>query len=160
MAKNMMAFPELRHPFEESPLHAAGERTVLYQGRRITVTDARSGDGLVIPAKSLTAINGFTIKPEGACLDDLCIPLNDRILLSDDTGNWIDLEAFADHVGQPCVADRAAGVWSFGEIPARRQQTLLNARAPEFEVTDRNGKVLRLADLKGKKALIVTWSSW
>jgi cytochrome oxidase Cu insertion factor (SCO1/SenC/PrrC family) len=32
--------------------------------------------------------------------------------------------------------------------------------APDIELTDRNGQVFRLADLKGKKALIVTWSSW
>jgi peroxiredoxin len=37
---------------------------------------------------------------------------------------------------------------------------MLNAQVPDFEVTDRAGNVIRMADLKGKKALIVTWSSW
>jgi peroxiredoxin len=37
---------------------------------------------------------------------------------------------------------------------------MLNAMAPDIEVTDRQGNVVRMADLKGKKALIVTWSSW
>ena len=37
---------------------------------------------------------------------------------------------------------------------------LVDAMAPEFEVADREGKVIRMTDLKGKKALIVTWSSW
>ena len=63
-------------------------------------------------------------------------------------------------VGQPYVADKQANVWSFAEIPAKRESTLLNAQAPDFEVTDRQGNVIRMADLKGKKALIVTWSSW
>ena len=37
----------------------------------------------------------------------------------------------------------------------------LIARSTDIVVaTDRKGNVFRLADLKGKKALIVTWSSW
>jgi peroxiredoxin len=37
---------------------------------------------------------------------------------------------------------------------------LVDAIAPDIELVDREGEVVRLADLKGKKALIVTWSSW
>jgi peroxiredoxin len=32
--------------------------------------------------------------------------------------------------------------------------------APDFEIVDREGKVIRMSDYKGKKALIITWSSW
>jgi hypothetical protein len=70
------------------------------------------------------------------------------------------LTAFADLLEQPYGVDREAGVWSFAEIPAKRQNMMVDAMAPEFEVTDRQGKVIRMTDLKGKKALIVTWSSW
>lgn len=160
MAKTMMAYPELRHPFEPTPLHAAGSRTVLYQGRTIQLDEVGPGSGLLIRPAELTRINGFAVKPEGACFEALCIPLNERILKPEAGDSWLDLEAFATLVEQPFVADRDAGVWSFGEIPLKRQSTLVDAQAPEFEVTDRSGKVLRLADLKGKKALIVTWSSW
>ena len=58
------------------------------------------------------------------------------------------------------VADPETGVWSFAEIPAKRESLLVNAMAPDFEITDRQGNQIRRADLKGKKALIVTWSSW
>jgi peroxiredoxin len=51
-------------------------------------------------------------------------------------------------------------VWSFAEIPAKRRNMMVDAMAPDFEVNDRKGNVVRMADLKGKKALIVTWSSW
>ena len=37
---------------------------------------------------------------------------------------------------------------------------MVDAMAPDIEFADRQGNVIRLADLKGKKALIVTWSSW
>jgi hypothetical protein len=90
----------------------------------------------------------------------MCIPLNDELLPTVEGEQWFDLTAFADLLEQPCVDDREAGVWSFAEIPAKRRNMMVNAMAPEFEVTDRKGNVVRMADLKGKKALIVTWSSW
>jgi hypothetical protein len=118
------------------------------------------GSGLLVSPADLTRLNGFERKPQGACFEELCIPLNETVLKQQADATWLDLEAFANLLEQPFVADRAAGVWSFGEIPQKRSRTLDNAQAPEFEVTDRAGQVWRLADLKGKKALIVTWSSW
>lgn len=160
MAETMMAYPELRHPFEETPIHPPGSTTVLYQGRAVTLSETGAGDGLLIRPDDLPHVNGFELKPEGACRDELCIPLNEDVLIRQDGTEWFDLAAFADLVGQPHVADRPAGVWSFAEIPARRESMMVNAMAPDFEVTDRQGNRIGTADLKGRKALIVTWSSW
>ncbi len=160
MAETMMAYPELRHPFEETPIHPEGSTTVLYQGKTITLSDAGGGDGLLINPDDLTQINGFELKPEGACYQSLCVPLTADLLIEQDGRQWFDLAAFADLLGQPYVADTEARVWSFAEIPAKRESMMVDAMAPDVEVTDRQGKVIRLADLKGKKALIVTWSSW
>ena len=160
MAKALMAHPELRHPFEETPIHAEGSTTVLYQGRQITLSETGGGEGLLIRPEDLTRINGFELKPEGACLGELCIPLKTDLLVEHNGRQWFDLVAFADLLGQPYVADREAGVWSFAEIPARRESMLVDAMAPDVEIRDRKGNVFRLADLKGRKALIVTWSSW
>jgi len=160
MAETFMAYPELRHPFEETPIHSQGNTTVLYQGTAITLYETGDGDGLLINPDDLTRINGFVLKPEGACYQDMCIPLNDDLLVQQGGKKWFDLAAFADLLGQPYVADREASVWSFAEIPAKRRSMLVDAMAPDFEVTDRQGNVIRLADVKGKKALIVTWSSW
>ena len=38
MADAMMAYPDLRHPFEEKPIHPQGSTTVLCQGRNVTLT--------------------------------------------------------------------------------------------------------------------------
>ena len=160
MAKAFGAFPEFRHPFEATPIHPEGSTTVLYQGKAVTLSETGKGDGLLIRPDDLRRINGFELKPEGACFNDICIPMHDDLLVEQDGKQWFDLAAFADLVGQPYVADRQARVWSFAEIPAKREGMLVNAMAPEFEVIDRQGKVVRLADFKGKKALIVTWSSW
>jgi hypothetical protein len=160
MAEAFMAYPELRHPFEETPIHPQGSTTVLYQGKAITLSETGDGDGLLIRLEDLTRVNGFELKPEGACYEDMCIPMNDELLVEQDGKEWFNLTALADLLGQPYVADKAASVWSFAEIPAKRESMMVNAIAPDFEVADRQGNVIRLADLKGKKALIVTWSSW
>ena len=160
MAETLMARPELRHPFEASSIHAEGAATVLYQGRTHTLEAAGSGDQLLIRPADLTAINGFELKPEGACLGELCYPLPEGMLVDLDGVEWFDLAAFAAHIGQPFVADAEARVWSFAEMPDKREHLLKDAMAPDFEITDRQGNLIRRADLKGKKALIVTWSSW
>jgi hypothetical protein len=160
MARAFGAFPEFRHPFEATPIHPEGSTTVLYQGKAVTLSDTGNGEGLLIRPEDLSRVNGFELKPEGACFKDMCIPMNDDLLVEQDGRQWFDLTAFADLLEQPYVADRESRVWSFAEIPAKRESMLVDAMAPEFEVTDRQGKVVRLADFKGKKALIVTWSSW
>ena len=160
MAEAFMAYPELRHPFQETPIHPSGSVTVLYQGRAITLSETGKGDNLLIKPEDLVRINGFELKPEGACYADMCIPLNDKLLLTHEGEQWFDLTVFADLLGQAYVVDREAGVWSFAEIPAKRRNMMVDAMAPDFEVNDRKGNVVRMADLKGKKALIVTWSSW
>lgn len=160
MAKAMMAYPELRNPFEETAIHPEGSTTVLYQGKSVTLQRTGGGDGLLIDPADLHRINGFELKPQGACYEDMCIPLNDELLTEHDGAQWFNLTAFADLLGQPYVADTDHQVWSFAEIPAKRESMMVDAMAPDLEITDRQGNVLNLADLKGKKALIVTWSSW
>lgn len=160
MARNFMAYPELRHPFEEKAIHPPGSATVLYQGNTITVSATGDGDRLLVKAEDLTRINGFELKREGACYADICIPITREMLVAQDGNDWFDLTAFADLIGQPYVADSEARVWSFAEIPAKRESMMVAAMAPDLEVKDRQGNVIRMADLKGKKALIVTWSSW
>jgi hypothetical protein len=160
MAEAFMAYPELRYPFEAKQIHPQGSTTILYQGKVITLDETGSGDGLLIRPADLTRVNGFEVKPEGACYKDMCIPMNEKLLINQDGQQWFSLTAFADLLGQPYVVDQEAGVWSFAEIPAKRESMQVDAMAPEFELTDRKGEVIRMSDLKGKKALIVTWSSW
>lgn len=160
MSRAFGAFPELRYPFAATPVHPEGCTTVLYQGKAVTLSETGEGPGLLIRPADLGRVNGFEVKPEGVCFEGICIPIRDGLLMEQGGKQWFDLEAFAELLGQPYVADRESRVWSFAEIPAKRERMLADAMAPDFEVTDRKGKVIRLADLKGKKALIVTWSSW
>ena len=75
MADAMMANPELRHPFEKKQIHPEGSATVLYQGKATTLARTGNSEGLLINPADLPKINGFTLKPEGACYAELCIPI-------------------------------------------------------------------------------------
>jgi hypothetical protein len=139
-----------------------GQRaTVLYDGRaialdRISLDPAPGSDALWIQKTDLPRINGFELKPQGACRADVCIPIPRTMM----RGASFNLTAFAKRVGQHVVADTGARVWSFGEIPVVRGSFLESRLAPDFSVPDRKGRPVRLSQFRGKKVLLVTWASW
>src|SRR5262245_54885097 len=94
--------------------------TVLYDDRVVKLdrvrTDAKNADTLWVQTSDLSRINGFEVKPQGACREDLCIPIPKTMT----SGGYFDLSAFAAKSGQVAVVDSAARVWSFGEMPVLR----------------------------------------
>ena len=129
--------------------------TVLYDDRAVPLTNTRADAGeLWVRASELTAINGFELKPQGACKDEVCIPVSKDLR----KGELFNLTGFARKVHQPVVAD--SGVWSMGGIPLMRSAFVSSRVAPDFAVPDRKGRVVHLSDFRGKKVLIVTWASW
>ncbi len=139
--------------------------TVIAQGEvfEIGQTLADPTDLWVSP-DDFTRINGFVLKPEGACLDDLCIPLrqdeDNDLFVRRDGQAWLNATAFADKVQQAYAVDRETDVWSFGQVPADRKPFLESAIAPDFALEDRDGNTVRLSDFRGKKVLLLTWASW
>lgn len=162
MPKALMAHPELRTPFDREDLTPGEGATVLVDDRTVRVARVLQEPGLWVSPEDLARINGFVIKPQGACLDDICVPLppGSDLLRTVDGEQWFDVAAFAAHMGQAYVVDQDTNTWSFADMPAKREATLTQAQAPEFEIADREGKVVRLADFRGKKVLVITWSSW
>src|SRR5262245_1323047 len=94
--------------------------TVLFDDRATPLAtirrDSNDEASLWISKRDLPKVNGFEVKPQGACRADVCIPIPKAIL----RGDWFDLTAFAKKAGQAVVADVDARVWSFGEIQALR----------------------------------------
>jgi hypothetical protein len=139
---------------------AAPAATVLYDDRAVTLdhvrTDAKHPEALWIRTADLPAVNGFTVKPEGACRADICIPIPKSMA----RGGYFDLTAFARKAGQVVVADRTTRAWSFGEIQTLRGGFLESRLAPDVVVPDRAGRPVHLASFRGKKMLLVTWASW
>jgi hypothetical protein len=121
-------------------------------------------NALWITSDDLKAATGFDLKPEGACLGDLCVPIqqdtDSELYKSDGGKSWVNASALAAKLNQPVVIDSEEGVWSFGAAPSERASTLESAIAPDFEIADRDGKIIRMKDFRGKKVLLYTWASW
>ena len=130
-------------------------QTVLFADRSVPLTKIKPDPtDLWIRAVDLPAINDFHVKPQGACKDDTCIPIPKDMK----HGEFFNLSAFARKIHQPVVAE--AGVWSFGEMPVLRGEFYESRVAPDFSVPDRKGKIVHLADFRGRKVLVLTWASW
>lgn len=138
-----------------SSLQAAPTVTILFDDRTTALPNTRTdASGLWIRKEDLPKVNGFEMKPQGACRAEVCIPLPKQLR----KGDWVSLTGFAQRAGQSWVTE--GSTWSFTEIPILRAGYLRSRVAPEFAVPDRKGRVVKLADSHGKKRLIVTWASW
>jgi hypothetical protein len=140
---------------------ASPAATVLYDDRvvtldRIGADPKEAADALWIRTADLPRVNGFELKPQGACRADLCIPIPKAFT----RGRFFNLTAFAAKAGQRIVAEPAARVWSLGEMQALGGGLANSRIAPDFEVPDRVGRPVHLAGFRGKKALVITWASW
>jgi len=147
-----------------SPLSAAPV-TVLSNDQTIKLENALpEGDNLYVSPQDLTKINGFVLKPEGACLDDLCIPIpqgkDSKLLKTSNGQKWFNLTEFSKLLKQSFAADSEKAVWSFGPLPNKIESTFNSAIAPDFALPNLDGKLVHLSDFRGKKVLIVTWASW
>src|SRR5262245_7041929 len=134
--------------------------TVLFDDRATPLTAIRrkptDASSLWIRKRDLPRVNGFDVKPQGACRADVCVPIPKAML----DGEWFDLTAFAKKAGQVVVADVDTRVWSFGEIQALRGSFLNSRAAPDITIPDRRGHPVKLSDFRGKKMLLLTWASW
>ena len=139
--------------------------TILYDDEVVEIerTLADPNDLWVVP-EDLTRLNGFELKAEGICLDQVCIPVRqDRdtdILITRGGQVWINVTEMARKLSQPYAVDHDHHVWSFGAIPLTRTRFLNAALAPDFALPNREGELVRLSDFRGKKVLILTWASW
>ena len=144
---------------------AADSATVLTADRTVklerTVPD---GDNLWVTPADLTRINRFELKPQGVCLDDFCVPIGrkpeDGFIRTDKGQEFFNLSKLAGKLKQAMVCDQEHRVWSLGPLPAVGAIPLDSVEAPDFALPDRQGKLVRLSDFRGKKVLVVTWASW
>ena len=139
--------------------------TVLYLDRAIQVQETLPDPSdLWVSPSDLTRVNDFVLKPEGACLDELCIPINQEadsdVVIRREGKTWFSLTAFAEHLGQEFLVDRETDTWSFGSIPVTRASFIQQAQAPEFTLPDREGNLVSLSDFRGRKVMILSWASW
>jgi len=122
------------------------------------VAAAIRGDSVRIPPDALRSAFGWTLKPEGLCQGDVCIPVRDRDALVDDDG--IDLAGFADLLGRPLALDVEERAAALGTSSAERRRDLASLEAPDFTLPDLEGRLHSLSDHRGKKVLLIAYASW
>ncbi|MDP9310200.1 MAG: hypothetical protein M3R24_04785 [Chloroflexota bacterium] len=109
-------------------------------------------DALQLDPKELERRTGWSIKPEGACKGDRCVPLP----RSGDA--QIDVRALAERLQMPLIHDAASGLWCLG--PEAGGRALQSVQAPELTLAGVDGQEFRLSSLRGRKVLLVAWASW
>jgi hypothetical protein len=100
---------------------------------------------------------GWSVKPQGACKAEACVPLPPETRVA---GGGLDAKVLSERLGMPLVADAAHGVWALGPETAVTGKALTSAVAPELELPDADGNPFRLSSLHGQKVLLIAWASW
>ncbi len=94
---------------------------------------------------------GWSIKPQGACKGEVCVPL----------GGEATVERLCERLGMPLVEDKENGVWALGPESGITGRALTTAVVPEITLPDvRTGEPFHVSSLKGQKVLLVAWASW
>jgi hypothetical protein len=143
----------------------AADITVVYDGTASKVTNLLPNErDLWLTHPDLTRVSGFEIKPQGACLGELCVPIprarkqafeRDRA-----RAKWFNLSELARIMGQPEVQDPELNVRVFGPRPEMAMKLQSTLEAPDFTLPDWKGRPRSLAEFRGKKVLLITWASW
>jgi hypothetical protein len=113
-------------------------------------------DGLWMSAADAATVTGWTLKPEGMCRGERCVPLPSVAV----KGNDVDLEAFWQKLGGPVIASQDGDVWALGAPADERNAALEGLQAPDFTLPDVDGTPRSLSQLRGKKVFLATWASW
>ena len=118
--------------------------------------DVAARDGLWMSPADAETVTGWTLKPEGMCRADACVPLPASALKP----NEVDVAAFWQKLGGPVVASEQRDVWALGAPADERNAALEGLAAPDFTLPDVNGVPRTLSQLRGKKVFLATWASW
>jgi hypothetical protein len=114
-----------------------------------------ASDGLWLSAADAERVTGWTLKPEGMCRDDVCVPLAEAV-----KAGRVDVAQFWRLLGRPVVHDATQQVWALGAGADQRNAELAALSAPDFTLPDLAGEPHTLSALRGNKVFLATWASW
>ena len=124
--------------------------TVLTEQGQITLA---ATNRLWLSADDAERVTGWSLKPEGMCRDDVCVPMPVR-------EGRVDVAAFWRRLDRPVVSDAAGDTWVLGAGADQRNAALAGLTAPDFTLPDLDGTPHTLSALRGKKVFLCTWASW
>lgn len=133
---------------------------ILTERGATAVPGESAGEALWLSAGAAEAATGWSLKPEGFCRDEICIPTPRGREAEFLRGEEVNVAAFWRQMGAPVLHDAAGSVWMLGEPAAARAAALESLQAPDFALPDLDGRMHALSEQRGKKVLLVTWASW
>jgi hypothetical protein len=138
-----------------SPMPAV---TVLTEEGTSVVEGVWSGDHLMVHRSEIPTAIGWELKPQGLCRGDMCVPLVniDEV----ERGGGYDLNAIAGLLHRPTLGDPAADILVVGVPSTERQRAVVNNSLPPLFLPDLAGGLHCLDSWKGKKKLLIAFSSW
>ena len=97
---------------------------------------------------------GWTLKPEGMCLDEVCVPMP-----ATRRAAWMWRRSGDGWGGRWCMT-LAGETWVLGAGAEQRNEALAGLMAPDFTLPDLAGMPHTLSALRGRKVFLSTWASW
>ncbi len=97
---------------------------------------------------------GWSLKEEGACKGDVCIPIPDA-----QKGDEVDAAALAEAMALPLVKAEGQDLWALGP-ESIGSRALTSAEAPDFALPDLDGNLFHLSSLRGEKVLLYAWAPY
>ena len=132
---------------------------VVTQDGETTAVEVASNFGeFAVSLADFARATGWQLKPEGLCIDEICVPIREANRLTD--GESIDLVEFARVTKQNIVFDRQRQVAALGERADSRGESMSSLLAPDFELPDIHGRQVSFSDFNRRKRLLLAWSSW
>jgi hypothetical protein len=121
--------------------------------------DAEVDSGRVLlSAADVARSTGWEHKPEGMCRGEVCIPLRDPQVATED--GRLDLARLAGALQRPLALDVEESAAFLGTAASERAQPLHALQAPDFTLPDLSGRMHSLSEHRGKKVLLVAYASW
>jgi peroxiredoxin len=132
--------------------------TLLWEGE---VVGYEPAEGLIdrIDADALHQLTGWDLRPEGLCNGDACVPVRQRGIVEPMPG-VLSLSAVSALFDRPIETDADADMVAIGASRQSRRDALVNRRAPDFTLPGLDGRFHSLGDLRGRRTVIATFSSW
>jgi hypothetical protein len=136
--------------------------TVMTDEATIEIANARTtDDGLWLSSDDAARATGWTVKPEGFCKGEICVPVPPgRAPSLVGAQGEINVANLWRHLDMPLAHDEARETWVLGTSAAERAERLRSLAAPDFALPDLAGMSHSLAAHRGKKVLLVSWASW
>ena len=133
---------------------------VLHEQSETECTSARAdGEQLWIDAGEFQAATGWSLKPEGFCRGDTCVPVPPGRAHECVAGSAVNAAAFWGRMGNPVLHDAAREGWVLGTSADHRSTSLQSLEAPDFSLPDLSGGTGR-SQIAAREVMLGTWASW